>query len=174
MNLILVRPDMIIFGITYFLFLFVYNYFKTNKYTFEAGLYVFILVFVYMVIVKFYHYPGWTDVFFDSFIRRRLYISKESPTFSLNQYLDIVLSNLKNFKKISLLALLFSGLIIYFSKEKWAKYFAVFIFMNIYLKFLFFPMAGEFRFFLGFILMLAVYLVYVLNSRFNILKFLRF
>lgn len=167
LNIVLVRPDMIILGITYFIFLFVYQYFKTKKYTFEFVLYIVGLACVYLFIVKFYNYPGWTDVFYDSFISRRLYISRESPVFTLNQYFDVVLSNMKNFKKISLLALVFSFLIIYFSKDTWGKYFTIFIFTNIYLKFLFFPMAGEFRFFIGFIIMLGIYLIYTLNKRFK-------
>lgn len=168
LNIVLVRPDMIILGITYFLMLFIYKYFKTKKYSFDAALYVIGLASVYLVIVKFYNYPGWTDVFYDSFITRRLYISKESPTFTFNEYFEIVMANLRNFKKISLLALFFSGLIIYFSKNTWEKYFAIFIFLNLYLKFLFFPMAGEFRFFIGFIMILAIYLIYILEKRFKL------
>jgi len=170
LNIVLVRPDMIILGISYFLLVFLYKYFKTKKFAFEATLYIFSLSFVYLIIVKFYNYPGWADVFYDSFINRRLYISKESPTFNATQYIDIVLSNLKNFKKISLLALLFSVVIIYFSKNAWEKYFTILIFLNIYLKFLFFPMAGEYRFFIGFILMLAIYLIYILNKRFDFVQ----
>jgi hypothetical protein len=119
----------------------------------------------YLGIVKFYHYPGWADVFYDSFIHRRLYISKENPVFTISQYLEVVTANLKNFKKISLLAIMFLGFSLYFSKTAWEKWFAGFIFLNIYLKFLFFPMAGEYRFFIGYILIMAIWLIKILRNK---------
>lgn len=167
LNLILVRPDMIIFALTYFFLLIIYNYFITKKHVFESLIYMFVLGSVYVGIVKFYDYPSWRDVFYDSFIYRRLYISKESPNFTISEYLDVVFANLKNFKKISLLAILFLGSIMYFSKITWEKWFGIFIFVNIYLKFLFFPMAGEYRFFIGYILILVIWLIFILKRKFS-------
>ena len=163
LNLILIRPDMIILALTYFFLLIFYQYFFNKKFSLEPILYIFVLGITYLGIVKFYHYPGWTDVFYDSFIRRRLYISKESPNFTVYQYLEVVITNLKNFKKISFFAIFFLVSIIYFSTSTWEKLFAVFIFVNIYLKFLIFPLVGEYRFFVGFILIMVIWLINILN-----------
>ena len=167
LNLILIRPDMIILALMFFFLLSAYRYFVTKENIFEPVLYLLALGGVYVGIIKFYHYPGWMDVFYDSFIHRRLYISKESPDFTISQYLDVVFTNLKKFKKISLLAILLLGLIIYVSKITWEKWFGILIFINIYLKFLFFPMAGEYRFFIGYILMMVIWVIYILKRKYS-------
>lgn len=67
-------------------------------------------------------------------------------------------------KKITLISLFFVIWILFFGKNLWIKVVALLLFFNIYLKFLFFPAAGEYRFYLPFILSLFLLFIFELKN----------
>ena len=66
-------------------------------------------------------------------------------------------------KKVILSSLFLTLSILYLSKNIWIKFVAVNLFLNIYLKFLFFPAAGEYRFYVPFIF--ALFLIFLFELR---------
>lgn len=167
LGLILARPDYIVFVLSYFGIYFLYNLFKTKKIDWKPMIFLIISGGIYMAVLKIYNYPGWDDVFYDSFIKRRPILSQESPDFTMKEYIEIILKNIINFKKITLSGLLFSGICFYFSKNIWAKIFTIFLLLNIYLKFIFFPASGEYRFFLGYLILLFIWMLYQIFKKFS-------
>ena len=165
MLIVFTRPDMVLFALSFLGIYFVYHFLKERKINFSAIISFVTLFLVYVVILKVNNYPGWNDVFYDTFIQRRRFISSEA-VFSFQQYKSIIFENLVNFKKITLLSVIFLTIIIYFSKSRWMKIFAICIFLNIYLKFLFFPAPGEYRFFAGFLLLLFILSIDALKDKF--------
>ena len=166
--LILIRPDYIIFALTYLVTSFGLTFFSQNrKINFNYILQGILFSGLYIFIIKYYHFPGWKDVFYDTFIDRRPLISAQPANFTFSYYLHFLFIKLINFKKISLVAVLMIGLIYYFSKDLWARTFSVFIFANIYLKFIFFPASAESRFFFGYLLLLFLMLCYVVSKKYN-------
>lgn len=166
--LILIRPDYIIFALTYLAASFVFTYFSENrKINFNYILQGILFSAVYLFIIKYYHFPGWKDVFYDTFIDRRPLISAQPANFTFSYYLHFLFIKLISFKKISLAAFLIIGLIYYVSKDLWVRMFSVFIFANIYLKFMFFPASAESRFFFGYLLMLFLMLCYAVSKKYN-------
>lgn len=168
MGSVLIRPDYVIFALTYLFTISFYNFIAENKkidiQLVGQGI---LFLLVYLFIVKFYHYPGWKNLFYDSFIERRPFISGKLADFTVNDYLRVVFNKFINFKKISLSALIIFTLIFYFSKDLWVRIFSVFLFANIYIKFLFFPDSAAVRFFFGFIVLLFLMLLYVLSKKYN-------
>ncbi|UQB68224.1 hypothetical protein [Epilithonimonas zeae] len=162
-----IRPDYITFTLTYLITDFLFNFYERKKINFNVILQTSILFFLYIFIVKFYHYPGWKNLFYDSFICRRPIISEELADFGITDYLRILLRKIIYFKKVSLIAFGSLGLIFYLSKDKWTRFYSVFIFANIYIKFVFFPHSSGLRFFFGFILLLLIMLMYSISQRYN-------
>lgn len=165
--LTLTRPDYLVFGVTFYGLQLVTKWLINKKFAFSVLMYSVILIAIYFCVIKFYHYPGWKDVFYDSFIHRREFISKEIANFSPKDYFGIVLNNLMYMKKITLFALLFLGASLKFSQKLEHKLFAIFIFSNIYFKFLFFPAAGEYRFFFGLLIVFFFWTLFLLSQRFR-------
>lgn len=164
MLVIFTRPDCIVFCLSYLAFYFLYDFLKNRKFNFQAVIYGFLMIGIYMAILKINHYPGWGDVFYDSFIQRRKFITADAH-FSFTTYYQILLENVVNFKKITLLAIVFFGVILYFSKSTWMKFLSSVIFINIYLKFIFFPAPGEYRFFISFLILLFIIAIYTTKDQ---------
>ena len=154
--IICTRPDFIVFAVSYWGMNFLYNYVKTNKFCYRNILYGIATVLIYCLILQVNDYPGWKSVFYDSFIQRRKFAVPE-VNLTFQQYLDVLFTNLVNFKRVSLMAVGFLGIVLYFSGRLWVRLFAVFLYANLYLKFLFFPSAGNYRFFSVFLLMLSLW-----------------
>ena len=153
------RPDYIIFGLSFYFFKILYEYFLLKKINVNNLIFIILIGTAYFLIIKYYNYPGWKHVFYDSFIYRRNYISDQNPEFSLKTYIDIILKGIVNMKKVILSSLFLTLSILYLSKNIWIKFVAVNLFLNIYLKFLFFPAAGEYRFYVPFIF--ALFLIFL-------------
>jgi hypothetical protein len=159
------RPDYIIFGLSFYFFKILYEYFLLKKINVNNVIFIILIGTAYFLIIKYYNYPGWKHVFYDSFIYRRNYISDQNPEFSLKTYIDIILKGIVNMKKVILSSLFLTLSILYLSKNIWIKFVAVNLFLNIYLKFLFFPAAGEYRFYVPFIF--ALFLIFFKFNKIN-------
>lgn len=159
MLVIFSRPDFIIFGISYLGIYFLYGFFQKGKIDWKAVLFGMIMIGVYFLILKINNYPGWKDVFYDTFIQRRRLITGNAD-FTFHEYWQILISNLINFKKITVIAIGLLAAVFYFSKDLWVRSLAVVLVFNIYLKFAFFPAPGEYRFFIGFLLLLLITALY--------------
>lgn len=164
------RPDFIIFAITYLALYFFYDFYRKRKINWAPIIFGAIMMVAYFSILKINSYPGWKDVFYDSFIQRRKLVTG-TANFSVQQYLDVIKTNIVNFKKITLIAIAALFAVFYCSKELWVRIFTLFLFVNIYLKFLFFPAAGEYRFFAGFLLLLFIMVVYSAKDKIRNLPF---
>lgn len=151
--LTLVRPDYIIFAAGFYVFQFILERQK------KSILYVGILMLVYLINSRIYDYPGWESLFYDSFIHRRINISTEPVRVSLLDYINVLLKNLMNFKKVTFLAVLLLTVVLLLSQEKYSKYLTVFLFLNIYLKFLLFPAAGDLRFYIPFLVLMFLMVI---------------
>lgn len=158
------RPDYVIFGLSFYFSKMIYEFVLEKKLKRDNFIYIILIGLVYFLIIKYYNYPGWKHVFYDSFIYRRAYISGQSPEFSFKTYVNIVLKGIVNMKKITLISLFFVIWILFFGKNLWIKVVALLLFFNIYLKFLFFPAAGEYRFYLPFILSLFLLFIFELKN----------
>lgn len=158
------RPDYVIFGLSFYFSKIIYEFVLEKKLNRDNFIYIILIGLGYFFIVKYYNYPGWKHVFYDSFIYRRAYISGQSPEFSFKTYVNIVLKGIVNMKKITLISLFFVIWILFFGKNLWIKVVALLLFFNIYLKFLFFPAAGEYRFYLPFILSLFLLFIFELKN----------
>lgn len=164
------RPDFVIFGLSYLGIYFLYDWFTSKKINFLSIVLGLVMVAVYLLILKVNSYPGWTDVFYDTFIERRRFVTG-AASFALSQYNEIILENIFNFKKITFLAVLFLSAVFYFTKDLWTRMLAVILFINIYIKFLFFPAPGEYRFFIAFLLLLFLTAVYAAQNKIRKLTF---
>lgn len=165
---VLVRPDYILFAISCLFARLIYIYLREQKkINYGLILHGFIIALLYIFIIKFYHYPGWKHVFYDSFIYRRPIISAEEPNFSFKQYWDLLVFKLINFKRITLSSAILVSLIFYFSKDLWIRIIAILFFLNIYFKFIFFPDGGTLRFFIGFVLLLFIVFIYALSKKYD-------
>ncbi len=165
---VLIRPDYIIFALTYLFMQILFKFIKLNKNIDLSSIFQGVLLAgIYLCIVNYYEYPGWKDLFYDTFIQRRPLISAQLPNFSFNDYLNILFNKLINFKKVSLASTAILGMIFYFSRNLWVRMISVFLFANIFIKFLIFPDSASVRFFFGFIILLFVVLMYSLSERYN-------
>jgi len=161
---IFTRPDLIIFALTYLVAFFLFDFYRKRKINWFSVGYLIVMLGTYLLILNINHYPGWKDVFYDTFIHRRKMITGNAD-FTFQEYWQIVVKNLVNFKKITCIAAVFLLTVFYISKDVWIKSLAAFIFLNIYLKFAFFPAPGEYRFFIGFLLLLFMVALYVTKDK---------
>ncbi|WP_435522425.1 hypothetical protein [Chryseobacterium indoltheticum] len=157
-----------LFAMSYLFVAFVFKYFNENKQiNYSLILQGFSIAVIYIAIIKYYNYPGWKDLFYDSFFYRRPIISAEKADFTFQKYFDFLLFKLINFKKITLSSLILVGLTFYFSKDWWIRILSLLFFANIYIKFVFFPDSANLRFFLGFVLLLFIVFLYTLSKKYN-------
>ncbi len=168
MLVIFTRPDFIIFGISYLGIYILYDFLKERKRNWKAVFFGITMMGAYFLILKINNYPGWKDVFYDSFIQRRRMVTGNA-NFTFQEYWEILMNNLIHFKKISVIAFGLLGAVFYLSKDLWVRMLAVFIVVNIYLKFAFFPAAGNDRFFAGFLLLLFITSLYAAKDKIRIL-----
>jgi len=165
---ILIRPDYIVFALTYLITTIFFKFLKEGKkFDFNSILQGILLTGIYIFIIKYYNYPGWKDLFYDTFIERRPLISAQPAIFSINDYLEILFNKFIYFKKVSVSAMTIFILIFYFSKDFWVRLISVFLFANIYIKFLIFPDSASVRFFFGFIILLLLMLLYALSKKYD-------
>ena len=89
--------DYITFTLTYIMAVFLFPLFPKRKLIFLycTGI---VLLAMYLAIIKFYHYPGWKDLFYDTFIDRRPIISTHPIDVSLKDYLSIIYIKIIYFK----------------------------------------------------------------------------
>ncbi len=165
--IILIRPDYIPFALSYLALEAGLRFYRNRKISFDLLLQGTLLIVLYLFIIRFYHYPGWKHLFYDTFIYRRPVISAQAPDFSFRDYLDILYLKIIYFKKITLTAIVLLGLTFCCSKDARLRLIALLIFVNIYIKFLFFPHSSGLRFFFGFIMMLLVICVYAAANKYN-------
>ena len=158
------RPDFIIFGISYLGLYFLYNLYKKRKINWEPIIFGIIMMGTYFLILKINNYPGWRDVFYDTFIQRRRLITGNAD-FTSKEYLQVVLENIINFKKITVISIGLLITVFYYSKNLWVRSLAAILVLNIYIKFAFFPAPGEYRFFIGFMLLLFITSVYAAKDK---------
>ncbi|REC45656.1 hypothetical protein [Chryseobacterium sp. 5_R23647] len=165
---VLIRPDYVSFAMSYLFVTFIFKYFKENK-KIDYGLFIqgFSLILIYIAIIKYYNYPGWKDVFYDSFIYRRPIISAQNADFTFQTYWDLIVFKLINFKRITLVSIILLCSTFYLSKDTWLRVLAILFFANIYIKFLFFPQGGTLRFFIGFVVLLLIIFLYALSKKYN-------
>ncbi|MBF8458150.1 hypothetical protein IV494_13280 [Kaistella sp. G5-32] len=159
MLVIFSRPDFIIFGISYLGIYFLYHLYKKRKINWMPIVFGVGMMATYFLILKINNYPGWKDVFYDSFIQRRMIITGNA-NFSFHEYRQVFLDNITNFKKITLISLVCLIAVFYFTKDLWVRSLAALLVLNVFFKFAFFPAPGEYRFFIGFILLLFITSVY--------------
>lgn len=164
---VLIRPDYVLLAISYLLGMVAYGYFYKRKFDYILIIQGFLLAGVYIFIIKFYDYPGWKHLFFDSFIKRRPMLSAESPDFTVQQYLNILFLKFIYFKKITLAAIGLLIAIFMVSKDPWVRILTAVFFCNIYIKFIFFPDSGELRFFIGFVILLFCMLLHAVSEKYN-------
>lgn len=172
--LVFCRPDFLVFALTYLFAEFLFALFKLRIFRYELLLQGLVLIFMYFSIVTYYNYPSWSDVFYDSFINRRYSIAAEPISINFSEYKNVVLSNIINFKKVSLAAIILLSLILFYSKKTYHIVIGFLLFINIYLKFLVFPAPGELRFFVGYLLLMILWLVYIIMCKTNSRNFLTF
>ncbi|SDF80222.1 hypothetical protein [Epilithonimonas hungarica] len=165
-----IRPDYITFTLTYLVTAWIYAFIIDKKLDLSYFLQAAVLIVLYFFIIKFYNFPGWKSLFYDTFIYRRPFVSTQAASFTLQDYLLILFEKIINFKKVTLIAVGSLGLIFYWSKDKWIRIYSLFIFINIYIKFVFFPQSATLRFFFGFIILLLIMLSFALSKKYNGLR----
>ena len=165
-----IRPDYITFTLTYIMAVFLFYYFKEKKIDISYIVQGSVLLVMYLAIIKFYHYPGWKDVFYDTFIDRRPFISTHPVKLGLMDYLEIIYIKIIYFKKVTLSVSIMIGVIFWKSKDVWVRMIAVLFLVNVYIKFFFFPQSAALRFFFPFIFPLFIMMLYVLSRKYNDLK----
>lgn len=166
-SITLTRPDYAPFTLSYLSVASGFDYLKKKKINFHFIFQAIILFILYFGIIKISGYPGWKHLFYDTFIQRREFISGSSPDFSFNKYLSIIYQKIIYFKKVTLTSVALVGLTFYFSKDLWIRTLAIFVLVNIYIKFLFFPHSSGLRFFFGYIVVLIIISLYALSKKYN-------
>ncbi|WP_415324383.1 hypothetical protein [Chryseobacterium sp. MMS23-Vi53] len=161
------RPDYAPFTLSYLCAVLVFEYFKYKRIDFNIIIQGIVLFILYFSIMKLCHYPGWKNLFYDSFIFRRPIISAQPADFGLREYLDILYIKIIYFKRVTVISVGLLLGIFYLSKNWWIRICAIFIFANVYVKFLFFPHSSGLRFFFGFIMCLLLLFLYVLSQKYN-------
>ncbi|WP_042723236.1 hypothetical protein [Flavobacterium sp. B17] len=161
------RPDYVPFTLSYLIIAEVYGFIQHKKINFILVGQGVILLVLYAMIIKISHYPGWKHLFYDTFIQRRQFVSGSSPDFSVNEYFQILYHKIIYFKRITVTAFALLGLIFYISKDSWIRMLAIFVLVNIYIRFVFFPHSSELRFFFGYIVLLIILFLYALSKKYN-------
>lgn len=165
---VLIRPDYILFAGTYLFAVIVFEFlYSSKKINYIAIIQGVVLASIYLSIITYYHYPGWKDLFYDSFFYRRPVISAENADFTAKRYLDFLFIKLINFKKISLASIILLGTLFYVTKDKWTRILGLLFYANIYIKFVFFPDSANLRFFIGFVILLFIVLLYAVSKKYN-------
>ena len=162
---IFTRPDYIIFSLTYLASYFILYYLKTRKINFQVIFYGLIFISCYYLILTVNNYPGWKDVFYDTFIQRRNFVTGTAD-FSFQEYRKVIFFNIVNFKRITCLSLLLLVSVFSLTKDLRLRVFACMAFFNIFLKFIFFP-STEPRFYVAFILFLFIILIFSAKQYFS-------
>lgn len=165
-----IRPDYITFTLTYIMAVFFFYYFREKKIDVSLIAQGAVLLAMYLEIIKFYHYPGWKDVFYDTFIDRRPIISTHPIDVSLKDYLSIIYIKIIYFKKVTLSVSIMIAIVFWRSKDAWVRMISVLFLVNVYIKFFFFPQSAALRFFFPFIFPLFIMMLYVLSKKYNDLK----
>lgn len=165
-----IRPDYITFTLTYIITVFFFHYFREKKIDISFIAQGIVLLAMYLAIIKFYHYPGWKDLFYDTFIDRRPIISTHPIDVSLMDYLSIIYIKIIYFKKVTLSLAIMIGVIFWCSKDAWVRIISVLFLVNVYIKFFFFPQSAALRFFFPFIFPVFIMMLYVLSKKYNDLK----
>ncbi|PWW26373.1 MULTISPECIES: hypothetical protein [unclassified Chryseobacterium] len=165
-----IRPDYITFTLTYIMSVFFFHYFREKKIDISFIAQGIVLLAMYLAIIKFYHYPGWKDLFYDTFIDRRPIISTHPIDVSLKDYLSIIYIKIIYFKKVTLSLAIMIGVIFWRSKDAWVRIISVLFLVNVYIKFFFFPQSAALRFFFPFIFPVFIMMLYVLSKKYNDLK----
>lgn len=165
-----IRPDYIPFVLTYLGAVFLFNYFTEKKVGIGLIVQGAVILSMYVFIMKLYNYPGWMNLFYDSFINRRPIISAQPAHVSLNTYLQIVYSKIVAFKKVTLAVSIMTGVVFWMSKDVWVRMISVLFFVNVYIKFFFFPQSGDLRLFFPFIFPLFIMMLYVLSKKYNCME----
>lgn len=162
-----IRPDYVPFTLTYLMMFGLFNYFKTKDIDYSIAIQGGILFILYFSIIKLCNYPGWKDLFFDTFMHRRPLISAQPAIVTLKDYFEILYIKIIYFKRVTVISVSLLCLTFYLSKDHWVRSCAVFIFLNIYIKFLFFPHSSGLRFFFGFMLLLFIVFLCALSKKYN-------
>lgn len=162
-----VRPDYITFTLTYLFTLLLYIFYNEKKVKLVYCLQAALLLVLYVVIMNYYNYPGWKALFYDTFIYRRPFISKEIADFTVSKYFEILFSRLLYFKKVTLASVSMLFVIFYLSKDVYIRMISVFIFVNIYIKFVFFPQSAELRFYIPFIILLLLMMLHAVSKKYK-------
>lgn len=162
-----IRPDYITFTLSYLMVFVIFDYYTHKKIDLTAFAVGALLLLSYLYIIKLYHYPGWKEVFFDSFISRRPIISAQPAVVGLEDYFKVLYNAIISFKTVIFISLSILMATFYISKNRWIRTYAVFFFSNIYIKFVFFPHSSGLRFFLGFIFLLFIMFLYALSKKYN-------
>lgn len=165
-----IRPDYITFTLTYIITVFFFRYFQEKKIDVSFIVQGTVLLVMYLAIIKLYHYPGWKDLFYDTFIDRRPIISTHPINVSLKDYLSIIYIKIIYFKKVTLSLAIMIGMIFWRSKDAWVRIISVLFLVNVYIKFFFFPQSAALRFFFPFIFPVFIMMLYVLSKKYNDLK----
>lgn len=145
--IIFVRPDYIPFSLSYYAFQWIFEYLSAKKINYHYISYSIVLTAMYVAILMYYNYPGWKDLFYDTFIYRRPFISTQKADFTLAFYFKFLLSKFLYFKKVTVISIALLIGTFYFTKDRFTRLFAVCFFINIYIKFVFFPQSAALRFF---------------------------
>lgn len=162
-----IRPDYITFVLTYLGAVFLFDYFTEKKIDIALMVQGIVVLSMYVFIMRFYNYPGWVNLFYDSFIYRRPIISAQPAHVSLSAYLDVVYQKILSFKKVTLAVSVMIVLIFWMSKEAWIRMISVLFLGNVYIKFFFFPQSADLRLFFPFIFPLFIMILYVVSSKYN-------
>ncbi|WP_144429032.1 hypothetical protein [Chryseobacterium sp. StRB126] len=162
-----IRPDYITFALTYLGAVFLFDYFTEKKIDIVLMAQGIVILSIYVFVMRFYNYPGWVDLFYDSFIHRRPIISAQPAHVSLSAYLQVVYSKIIAFKKVTLAVSVMIGLIFWMSKEARVRMISVLFLGNVYIKFFFFPQSADLRLFFPFIFPIFIMTLYVLSQKYN-------
>ncbi|AZB09612.1 hypothetical protein EG344_12715 [Chryseobacterium sp. G0162] len=165
-----IRPDYITFTLTYIIAVFFFYYFKEKKIDFSLIAQGAVLLLIYLAIIKFYHYPGWKDVFYDTFIDRRPFISTHPIEVSVRDYLSVIYIRMIYFKKVTLSVIIMIAIIFWCSKDAWVRMISVLFLVNVYIKFFFFPHTAALRLFFPFIFPLFIMMLYALSQKYYTIK----
>lgn len=165
--MVFIRPDYITFVLTYLGFVFLYDYFTEKKIGIVLLVQCIVVLSMYVFIMKLYNYPGWTDLFYDSFIYRRPIISAQHAHVNLQTYLQVIYSKIITFKKVTLSVFIVTAVIFWMSRESWVRMISVLFLVNVYIKFFFFPQSADLRLFVPFIFPLFIMILYVLSQKYN-------
>lgn len=162
-----IRPDYLPLTLSYLGVIGLYTLVKERRIDFKLVLQAIILFAMYISIIKYYNYPGWKSLFYDSFIYRRPIISLEKDQFTWKSYFDVLYFKAIYFKKVTVSVILLIAGIFYLSKSLWVRIISLLFLGNLYIKFVFFPQSAALRFFFVYILALIIMFLYSLSKKYN-------